>query len=337
MIEWLKLSEKDRINILTQISIQKKLSPQAIEKDWWVTMVLKALFLTPFANHLLFKGGTSLSKCWDLIERFSEDIDISVDRDYLGFSGNLSKTQISDKLRRASCAFTREVLQQELKKQLIILGIPDTAFSIHVNITSVTTTDPEIIEIHYTSVFQNNEYILNRVLIEVSGRSMNEPKEKVNINSFVDQSFPDTIFSDKDFEIEVVSPKRTFLEKACLLHEEFAKETQDIRVDRMSRHLYDLEKLMDTQIAQEALKDKELYKAVIEHRRKFIGLKGFDYATLASYSISFVPPAEVIPYWKDDYTKMQSTMIYGASLPFEKLIERIKELNEQFRKVNVDL
>lgn len=203
----------------------------------------------------------------------------------------------------------------------------------HVEVTNVTTTDPEIIEVHYTSDFKNVNYMQNRVLIEVSGRSMNEPKEKVKINSIISQSYPNTVFSCKDFEIEVVSPKRTFIEKACLLHEEFAKETKDIRIERMSRHLYDLEKLMDTQIAREALKDTELYKAIIEHRRKFIGLKGFDYSTLTPQYISFVPPNEVIPYWNEDYKNMQVTMIYGKSLPFDELIERIKILNEQFRKI----
>lgn len=91
---------------------------------------------------------------------------------------------------------------------------------------------------------------------------------------------------------------------------------------------------MDTQIAQKALNDAALYKAVIEHRRKFIGLKGFDYSTLEPQSISFVPPDEVIPYWREDYKNMQTTMIYGQSLSFDKLIERIKELNERFRTIS---
>ncbi|MDR2231530.1 MAG: nucleotidyl transferase AbiEii/AbiGii toxin family protein [Tannerella sp.] len=334
-MEWLKLPKKERVNVLTQASKQTKLPPQAIEKDWWVTMVLKSLFSMPFAGHLLFKGGTSLGKCWELIERFSEDVDIAIDREYLGFGGDLSRTQISDKLRRASCSFTRETLQSELKNQLIGLGIPDSSFSIHVEITSVTTTDPEMIEVHYISDFSNVDYIQNKVLIEVSGRSMNEPKEKVHINSIVSRTYPDAVFSGKSFEIEAVSPKRTFLEKACLLHEEFAKATKDIRIERMSRHLYDLEKMADTSITQEALNDTDLYKSVIEHRRKFIGLKDFDYGTLMPQTISFVPPKEVIAYWEEDYKRMQSTMIYGESLPFDKLIKRIGELNTRFRNVKL--
>ena len=164
---------------------------------------------------------------------------------------------------------------------------------------------------------------------------MNEPLEDVEINSIISQILPDSKFADDLFLIKAVSPKRTFLEKAFLLHEEFAKEIKDIRIDRMSRHIYDLEKLSNTNIAQKALNDTELYKTIIEHRRKFIGIKGFDYSTLFPQSISFVPPQEIISYWKDDYTRMQSTMIYGKSLSFDMLMERIKELNERFRSIKI--
>lgn len=331
MNKWLNIDKGRRRSIIENISNQTGLSPQSIEKDWWVTIILKALFSMSFAEHLSFKGGTSLSKCWNLIERFSEDIDIAIDREYLGFGGELSKTQISDKLRRASCSFTRETLTEELKKQLLNLSINESLFTLNVNVTNVTTTDPEIIEIHYTSIFDNADYIQNRVLIEVSGRSMQEPTERVEINSIISKTYPTADFADTDFEINVVSPKRTFLEKAFLLHEEFSKPKNEIRVDKMSRHIYDLEKLMDTQIAKEALADTGLYKSIIEHRRKFIGLKDFDYSTLEPQTLSFVPPSEVLPEWKADYKKMQESMIYGDSLPFEKLIERIRVLNERFR------
>lgn len=335
MNNWLSISKERRITIIEDLSKKVGLSSVAIEKDWWVTMVLKAVFSSPFANHLSFKGGTSLSKCWNLIERFSEDVDIAIDREFLGFVGELSKTQISDKLRRASCSFVRETMKEEVDKQLSELGIDKSLFEVKVNITPITTTDPEIIEVHYQSIISDTSYVQNRVLIEVSGRSMSEPIEQIGINSMISQGFPNATFAEKSFIIRVVSPKRTFLEKACLLHEEFSKSPTDVRSDRMSRHIYDLEKLMDTEIAKEAMSDIELYKSVIEHRKKFIGLKGFDYSTLLPKTISFVPPNEVIPKWKEDYASMRANMIYGESLPFDKLIERIADLNKQFRKIDL--
>ena len=129
------------------------------------------------------------------------------------------------------------------------------------------------------------------------------------------------------FEASVVVPERTFLEKVMLIHEEFAKPIAEVRTERMSRHLYDLERMMRTDIMDKALADEQLYRTVVEHRRKFIGLKGFDYDTLYPQTLSLCIPAEVLPKWKQDYETMQKTMIYGDSLPFDELLTRISQLN----------
>ena len=112
-MKFIDLSKEDRLDILDRVSTELKIRQhEVIEKDWWVTAVLRAMFRLPYAGHLSFKGGTSLSKCWHLIDRFSEDIDIAIYREYLFFSGTLSKTQISDKFRRTSCAFVRKTMQR---------------------------------------------------------------------------------------------------------------------------------------------------------------------------------------------------------------------------------
>ena len=289
------LSEKQQLDIYTLAHDKTGVSQVVLEKDWWVTAVLHALFSLPYAEHLSFKGGTSLSKCWNLIERFSEDIDIAVNREYLGFSGTLSKTQISDKLRRSACKFVREELQFDLAKKLESNGINLDVFSVKVNITPITTTDPEIIEVYYKTLFAD-QYIKPVVKLEISGRSMNEPVKEIVLQSVLDESFPNTPFAEKPFGINAVVPERTFWEKICLLHEEFAKPQELIRTERMSRHLYDLEKIMNTLVAEKALKDKELYDSIVKHRRIFIGLKGFDYSTLATRTINIIPLESVIAH-----------------------------------------
>lgn len=332
-MNYIDLSLQDRTEIIRQVQARKTLNLQIIEKDWWVTAVLRALFSLPYAGHISFKGGTNLSKCWNLINRMSEDADIAIDREFLGFGGNLSKTQISDKLRRASCSFVREKLQYDLKTQLVAGGIRAEEFTVKVNITPVTTTDPEIIEIAYRSVFQGNAYIRPKVIVEVSGRSMNEPVSPVMLRSFIDEVFPDAPFAGKPFEVRAVVPERTFLEKLFLLHEEFSKPVEQIRTERMSRHIYDISQIMDTPIAERELKDESLYNSVIEHRRRFIGLKGFDYSTLRPQTLSIVPPADVMELWRKDYEMMQESMIYGDSLPFDKLIEKIRDLNDKINSM----
>lgn len=327
------LTKEDKHEVLSRVQAENGLNRQLIEKDWWVTAVLRALFSLPYAEHISLKGGTSLSKCWHLINRMSEDCDIAINREYLGFEGKLSKTQISDKLRRAACSFVREKMQFDLKEQLIKDGISPDDFNVSVNITPITTTDPEIIEVSYRPSYEDFPYIRSKVIIEVSGRSMSEPVTPIKIRSFIDDVFTNAPFTEQDFQICAVVPQRTFLEKTFLLHEEFSKPYDNIRTTRMSRHLYDIGQIMDTPIAEEALNDKDLYLSVLEHRKTFIGLKGFDYSTLMPQTISMIPPKSIYDTWKKDYETMQETMIYGESLPFDKLIGKMKMLNERLRNL----
>ena len=331
------LSKNVRLELYQEAHDASGLSKIIIEKDWWVTAVLRALFSLTYAEHLSFKGGTSLSKCWGLIERFSEDVDIAVNRNFLSYGGMLSKTQINDRLRRAACSFVRERLQFDLARQLENNGLNPNDFFVKVNITPVSTTDPEVIEVEYQSLFDGENYIKRKVLVEVSGRSMNEPLQLAMLQSMVDEEFPNEEFAEKPFEVQAVVPQRTFIEKICLLHEEFAKPQELTRTERMSRHLYDLVQIMDTPVADEALADKDLYGSIVEHRRIFIGLKGFDYATLAPKRINIVPQDNVIDLWKADYETMRKTMIYGESLPFNKLLDKIKQLNERINQLEWEI
>ena len=187
----------------------------------------------------------------------------------------------------------------------------------------------------YDSLLAEDEslYIKEKVLIEIGSRSMIEPSKNVEIRSIIANSFPLSSFADPLTPIPTVIPQRTFLEKAFLLHEEFQKPAENIRVERMSRHLYDLERLMDTDYARNALEDISLYQSIVEHRSKLTAISGVDYTTHSPETINFVPPEFIIKKWHSDYTFMQTNMIYGESLPFEKLIERIVELNNRFREI----
>jgi hypothetical protein len=335
-INWINLSEADRRIILEQTSVRTGFIVQAVEKDWWVTTVLEALFSLPFANQLSFKGGTSLSKCYGLINRFSEDIDIAVTRELLGFKGQLSKNQINDRVRRALCTFVREELSERIDNMLVTMGIPREWFRTEVIITHGSTVDPESIYIHFNSLFPAIDYMPARVKIEVSGRSMIEPVELVEIKTLVAEQFPSAPYVDTAFTVTAVAAKRTFLEKAFLLHEIFHQQGVKLRVERMSRHLFDLEKMMDTQIEIDAFADPALYRDIVEHRRHFIGLKNFNYDTLWPTTLSFLPPVEYEAAWEADYRSMQTNMIPGDSLPYAELIERLMELNKKFIALNID-
>lgn len=329
---WLKLTKERRINILNQATELTGLPVVAIEKDWWVTLALNACFSLPYNESLIFKGGTSLSKAWNLIERFSEDIDLALDRKYLGFEGDISKTQIR-KLRKESCEFISTTFLEDLKRIFTEWNAINECSIIAQEVIS-HDKDPQIIEIRYNSILDSEGYLPQKVLIEIGSRSLTEPAEQRKINSILATQFPNLNFASKPFSISTVLPQRTFLEKIFLLHEEFSQAPKKIRTNRLTRHLYDLEKLMDTVYGVEALKDRILYNNIVEHRAKFNAIRGIDYANHTPEKIRIIPLETIIEKWEQDYQIMTDYMFYGKYLPFRELIGRIKELQNRINEIN---
>lgn len=337
MALWIKHTRPERLALLQRAEEKFKIDQLALEKDCWVTMVLNALFKCSCSEHLCFKGGTSLSKGWGLIDRFSEDIDLSVN--HLFFEIEKTTKSQREKLRKKARRYILDVVSKELETNLKSMGVKgfriETVTKTVDNKGAATTIasdkDPSVILLHYTSILNGyNEYIPPRVKIEISCLSMNEPTEERMISSYVEQTFPgeDDIASAT---IRTVVPTRTFLGKAFLLCEEFQKEKP--RHIRMSRHLYDLERLMDTRFGKQALENKDLYERIVEHRSIYYALRYVDYSKLLPNAIDFIPKDELISDWKADYAEMCDHFIYGNKLSFEQLINRIKELRERFREI----
>jgi hypothetical protein len=339
MIGWLKLSDEQRKTSLEQAAARSGITVKAIEKDWWVTLTLKALFTGKYKEHLIFKGGTSLSKCWRLIERFSEDIDIALDPEVLGFKyvDAPSKSYV-ERLRKAGCAFISTTFRDDLEAQFNVLGVPSTTVKIEaVEVPpDRTDTDPQTILIKYASLFDLNPYLADMVKIEVSVRSMREPFGTASVQSILNEVFPNDIYGENPFELIATEPQRTFLEKTFLLHEEFAKEdTARIRFERMSRHLYDLERMLKKEIGHAALANTDLYQVIVKHRRYYTPIRQFDYDTLHPDRISFIPPDAILEAYKKDYAVMREQMIYGDAPEFDALLATLKELLEKFRSIKL--
>jgi predicted nucleotidyltransferase component of viral defense system len=327
---WHDADKNSKKVVFEEISKSMGMVSSAIEKDWWVVQTLRLIFEMDCADSLVFKGGTSLSKAWGLINRFSEDIDLALDRNFLGFEGDLSNQQIK-KLRKASFAYITDKFYPTLKTKFEETGLTN----VEINITETTDSDqdPRIIEIFYPSVFDNMGYIRPKVIIEVGSRSLREPFSIRSFRSFVGENYPDQPFADSSILIPTVNPERTFLEKVFLLHEEFQKPIDKIRVERLTRHLYDIERLMDTEFAEKALVDVKLYQDIVAHRRLFTPIRGIDYDNHIPQKINPIPPTEIIDEWQKDYEIMQDSMIYGESLSFSELIERIEELKKRFKSI----
>lgn len=336
MIHWQQYNDVEKIQLLDIVSAAKKLPRLAIEKDWWVTVVLMAISKTKYSDLYSFKGGTSLSKGWNLIERFSEDADIAIKREGRFSINGDTKSQLA-KVRRSSRHYITKELPEELTNILSQMGIYN--FSIEPEISRFidgkeielrADTHPSVLYVNYKSVLpETSEYILSRVKIEISCLSMNEPIEEKIISSFISEVKPDT--DEVRVKFKTVLPTRTFLEKIFLLHEEFQKENP--RSKRMSRHLYDLERLMDTEYGKDALNNKSLYNEIVNHRSVYNKIDGIDYEMHSPYTLDFLPPSHLIDEWRKDYEVMSDQFLYHQEnrMTFEVLIERMKELLSRVR------
>lgn len=254
--------KEEKIVIYNEIANKTGMALYAVEKDWWVVQTLSIIFEMEIGKHLVFKGGTSLSKAWKLIDRFSEDVDLAIDRSFFGFNGELSKNQRTN-LRRETNKYITEIFYPELKTKFQEKGFVDVEFKIENAVSR--DQDPRIIEIYYPNVIESPGYIQSRVQLEIGCRSLREPFSDQRFSSIVDEYYPDAAFAQSYISVPTVNPERTFLEKIFLLHEEFQRPADKMRVDRLSRHLYDIYQLSSTEFARKAINDKELYETIVKH------------------------------------------------------------------------
>ena len=345
MSKWIEFSTDERKAMIQGVVNAMHIDEAAAEKDWWVTAVLFAVFKTKPSQYLLFKGGTSLSKGWNIIDRFSEDIDLALEREFFLNEMNLpcakcaSNTQIH-KLREKAQDYLFGEFKEELKEQLTALGLNVKVFAENELLDENGQQqkvdhdkDPSVIYVQYPSLYNSEApYAVPTVKIEISVLSMTEPFEMKRISSLVEQVYQEEdVDSDIVQTIKTVSPARTFLEKAFLICEEYQKE--EPRTYRMSRHLYDLERLSHTPYADIALSDSELYHTIVKHRKKYYHVGSVDYNKELPATITIVPREELIPQFEADYKDMRSSFIYGKSPDFSELLQFLETLQEKFRKV----
>jgi hypothetical protein len=329
MNNYFELTTAQQRMVVTQIATKVSLPLQAIEKDLWVTTVLQLIFSLPIAEKLVFKGGTSLSKGYGLIDRFSEDIDLAIDRQQFGFEGDLTVRQLK-KLRKESSLFVKNDICTALREATVRYGIGDLC-SVEAEPDGEgdkTYPEPRKLFVRYRSLFDNLPYLSSEVVLEVGARSLIEPTTSRRVQSIISEN-SEIQTAPVNPPITTTVPEKTFLEKAFLLHEIFTG-TGSMSADRKSRHLYDLEKMMDLEFATGAIANDELWNNIHHHREIFTRVGGVNYTPDIRERITLIPPEVVMNEWRRDYETMQTAMIYGGSLPFDKLIERIAELQERF-------
>ena len=330
-IDFYNIENEEKIAIFNAVATEKGMKPFAVEKDWWVSRTLEIIFSMDIAQHLVFKGGTSLSKAWKLIQRFSEDIDLAIDREYFFKSDKDWEKKEITALRKEASLFSTGVFFDKLKEEFLKKGFNGLVFKVIE--AKDSDQDPRIIEIYYPNLIaQPSEYVLPRVQIEIGCRSLREPFSVQTFGALVDEVYADRDFAEPFFQVPTVNPERTFLEKIFLLHEEFHRPQEKMRVDRLSRHLYDVYQLSKAGVSDKAINDKELYETIVAHRYKFARIGGVNYNNHNPKTLNPVPPPELMDDWEKDYAKMLEDMIYEEEKPtFADLIENLNILRMQLQ------
>jgi hypothetical protein len=332
-MNWTELTYDDKQRTLEQTRIATGFEKFIIEKDWWVVQTLRLVSQMEIANQLSFKGGTSLVKAWNIINRFSEDVDLAINREFFGFSGDISSNQIRKKLRPISSHYISNDFLETLQKAFDDAGMKDVRLSIIDHVGS--DDDPVKIEVLYPAIVEYTDYIKPRVLLEIGSRSMLEPTTICSFRSMIGERFPDQPFADENVSIQCVNPERTFLEKMFLLHEEHQRPVEKMLINGRSRHFYDICQIAKTPYVEKAISDKELYKAIVAHRERFTKISQVDYALHFPPNLNPIPSTEMMPIWKADYAEMRGNMIVGESPEFEELIDEIKRLTERINSEKI--
>ncbi len=341
MDKFAKLPASDRAAVIGETSANRGVAPIIIEKDFWVCWTLKRLFSLSKeeAGTLVFKGGTSLSKAYAAIRRFSEDIDLSFDRADLGYGGDrdpespkLSKkqsTRLIDELMADVTIHVGGKLLPALDKAIAAqLGeAPKSGWSLVID-----EQDPQTINFHYppalaTADYRGISYITPRVKLELGARGDPWPTEHKPIRPYAAEDFPD-FFEEPETVVTVLSAGRTFWEKVTALHAEAHRPEASATPQYFSRHYYDVAKLTETNEGQAAATDFTLLAQVVRHKSTYFRSGWASYDTAQPGTLRLTPVEHRLKDLRSDYRDMQSMMFDEKPLSFDDVLARVAALEE---------
>ncbi len=337
-----RTTPKERADLFIAASQQRPtISAAIMEKDFWVCWALKRIFaFDSFPFGLIFKGGTALSKAFGVIDRFSEDVDLSFDRNQLGFdavrdpekaaSGKKQK-QLLDRLRMECEMVIRERLVPAMRTDFAsVLGASKDGLA-HWDI-QIDPDDQQTVSFLYPPALASQgvavpAYIRPAVRLEMGARSDSWPANKHRITPYSAQLFPG-MFTVSSCEVNTLEAVRTFWEKATILHAEAHRAGPTARNERMSRHYYDLYRLCGTAIGDQALKRLDLLERVVAHKTVFFRSAWAHYETAVPGTFRLLPPASRMPLLQRDYGEMRA-MIFGEFPQWDEIVRGLQALENR--------
>ena len=335
-----RIPASDRRDLFTASASKRALSVVIVEKDFWVCWVLKKIFsLADPPADLVFKGGTSLSKVWGVIDRFSEDVDLSFNRSDLGFGDDADPARAPSTKKRdrqlerlsvACAAMIRDQFVPRLKEAFPnALGtVAGDNWQIEID-----PDDEQSVLFHYPTTASGGSgdeaaYLRTVVKLELGARSEHWPSEEAEIRPFAAEDFP-SAFRSPTGRVKVVSAERTFWEKVTILHSWYHAAPDRPLRDRQSRHYYDVFKLFQSPLGKKAVNDLGLLQSVALHKSVFFASAWARYDQAVPGTLRLAPPDFRLPELERDYSFMRNEMIFGNAPSLAEIVDVLREIERQ--------
>ena len=315
-------SEDKRNELFRETAARKNMSPAVAEKDFWVCWALGRLFASEeLAPKIMFKGGTSLSKVFGLIERFSEDIDLILDWNEVSADNPFeerSKTK-QDAFNKRIEAQSQEYIENHLLPEVrAVLGDLCTV--------SRVENEPDVIHVRYPVGF-SDEYLRPEIRLEIGPLAQWTPNDSFDIQPYAAEEFPE-LFDQPSCRVQAVRAERTFWEKATILHHEAHRPENNTVPSGYSRHYYDLARMAIAEVKDAALSDLDLLQSVVEFKMKFYPRGWARYELAKPGTLKLIPPDHVLAEIKKDYEAMK-LMIYGEAPPLNDILGVLGNLESE--------
>ncbi len=329
---------EERAILLEHVAGQRGLSLAVVEKDLWICFALARLHTLQGVPHMTFKGGTSLSKVYGLIHRFSEDIDLTFDRKDLGFAADRDPLAegLSGKRRRR---LIKEI-STEAKRTVEDVVVPglradfgrilgDSGWAVHVDSRD---PDGQTATFDFPAIAPASPYFPQSVRLEFGARGAPWPTSTHVVKPYLEEDIP-AVASMAVAKVDVLDAHRTFWEKATLLHalHHVSVEKPDKAVSRQSRHLYDLYQMWNQGggLRSRIQTGRELLLAVVENKQVFFKDRKARYELVLGNTLNAHPPPELEKRLRADYEAMQDMLFHQPEPPtFEELLEAAREVDE---------
>ncbi|MCR5782624.1 MAG: nucleotidyl transferase AbiEii/AbiGii toxin family protein [Clostridia bacterium] len=326
------IEANEREALFRNTAAKMRISEAVIEKDFWVCYMLDYLFhRCAWKDNLAFKGGTSLSKAYDLIKRFSEDIDLILDWRVLGYGidepweqrSNTKQDAFNKEANERVEAFLRDVFLPAIKKDLTEeLTLPVTC--------EIDPRDGQTVKFSYPNGFSDTA-ILQEIRLEIGALAAWTPAAEQTIIPYSAEYYG-SVFEQPSTQILTVLPERTFWEKVTILHREAFRSENSTLPNRYSRHYYDLYCMAKSPVKDRALADNALLARVVAFKDKFYRCPWARYDLAKRGAMRLMPPEYNIAKLRDDYEHMQN-MIFGEKPSFDTILVSIRNLENEINTV----